>query len=90
MARELTPNRWNWSQRDGKWVFIKINKNGEKEYYYQVDPPKEFNDLTLKIKDLNDKLLICKDPQENDRIFDEMIKISKRMQSMGNLEINNS
>ena len=86
MARELTPNRWNWSQKDGKWVFIKINENGEKICYYRLDPPEEFNELTLKIKNLNEKLIICKNSEDNDRIFDEMMKISKRMQSMGNLE----
>ena len=86
MARELSPNRWNWSQKDGKWIFIKINENGEKDYYYQVEPPQEFNELTLKIKLLNEKLIVCNDPEENDRIFDEMIKTSKRMQSMGSLD----
>lgn len=86
MARGLTPNRWNWSQKDGKWVFIKMNENGEKEWYYRLDPPEEFNELTLKIKNLNEKLIICKNLEENDKIFDKMMKISKRMQSMGNLQ----
>ena len=31
---------------------------------------------------------MCKDPEENDRIFDEMIKTSKRMQSMGTFDHN--
>lgn len=81
MARQLTPNRWNWSQAEGKWVYIELI-NGEKKYYYQLKPPKEFLELTFKIKVLNDKLIACQDPRENDKIFDEMIKISKRMQSM--------
>ena len=80
MARQLTPNRWNWSQEDGKWVYIELI-NGEKKYYYQLEPPKEFLDLTFKIKILNDKLIACKDPIENDKIFSEMVKISKRIQS---------
>jgi len=83
MARELTPNRWNWSQKDGKWVFIKLNENGGRECYYQMEPPKEFEELTYKIKILNEKLIVCNDPDENDRIFNEMMKISKRMQQMG-------
>ncbi len=81
MVRQLTLNRWNWSQKDGKWVYIELI-NGEKKYYYQLEPPKEFLDLTFKIKVLNDKLITCKDPIENDKIFSEMVKISKRMQSM--------
>ncbi|MGB5912263.1 MAG: hypothetical protein WBH31_13800 [Promethearchaeia archaeon] len=81
MARQLTPNRWNWSQAEEKWIYIELI-NGEKKYYYQLEPPKEFLDLTFKIKVLNDKLIACKDPIENDKIFSEMMKISKRMQSM--------
>ncbi len=86
MARELTPNRWNWSQQDRKWVFIKINGDGEKEYYYRIKTPKEFNESILKIKRLNEKLVVCKDPEENDKIFDEMMRISKKMQYMTNLD----
>ena len=86
MARELTPNRWNWSQQDRKWVFIKINESGEKEYYYRIKTPKEFNESILKIKRLNEKLVVCKDPEENDKIFDEMMRISKKMQYMTNLD----
>jgi hypothetical protein len=82
MVRQLTPNRWNWSQEDGKWVYIELTQDGHKEFYYQFEPPQEFIDLTYKIKLLNDKLITCKDPMENDRIFSKMMKISKRMQSM--------
>jgi hypothetical protein len=86
MVRELTPNRWNWSQKDGKWVFIKIDEHGEKIFYYKTEPPKEFHDLTLKIKILNEKLILCNNPEENERIFEEMINFSKKMQCMGFLE----
>ena len=82
MARELTLNRWNWSQEDDKWVYVESKDNGELVYYYQVNPPKEFNELTSKIKVLNDKLVACKDPKENYKIFREMINVSKRMQTM--------
>lgn len=82
MVRQLTPNRWNWSQADGKWVYIELAHDGEKKYYYQLNPPREFIDLTYKIKLLNDRLITCKDPAENDRIFNKMMKISKRMQFM--------
>ena len=82
MARKLTIDRWNWSQQDNKWVFIESNDNGELVYYYQINPPKEFTELISKIKVLNDKLVICKDPKENSKIFREMMKVSKRMQFM--------
>ncbi len=83
MIRKLTQNRWNWSQRDQMWVFIECDVKGELIYHYQVKPPKEFTELTMKIKILNDKLIVCKDLEENSKIFDEMMKISKRMQNMG-------
>lgn len=82
MVRELTQNRWNWSQKDQMWVFIELDDTGEVKYYYQVNPPKKFIEFSLKIKTLNDKLIACKDPRENSKIFGEMMKISKRMQSM--------
>ncbi len=82
MARELTIDRWNWSQQDNKWVFIESNNNGELVYHYQINPPNEFTELISKIKVLNDKLVICKDPKENSKIFREMMKVSKRMQFM--------
>jgi len=82
MVRELTVNRWNWSQEDNKWVFIESNDNGELLYHYQIKPPKQFTELILRIKVLNDKLVACKNPEENSKIFTEMMKISKRMQFM--------
>ena len=36
----------------------------------------------MKIKELNEKLIITKDIEENTRIFKEMTKITKRLQSM--------
>jgi len=83
MVRELSPNRWNWSQEDGKWIYIELNHKGEKIYHSQLEPPSEFKDLTMRIKILNEKLIVSGDPQENDKIFDEMMKISKKMQCMG-------
>lgn len=85
MARKLSVNRWNWDEARNKWVYIELI-NGKKKYYYQLEPPKEFLDLTFKIKVLNDKLIACQDPRENHKIFDEMVKISKRMQSMGRIQ----
>ena len=82
MSRKLTPNRWNWSQEERKWVYIELDENGDNEYFYQIEPPQEFIDLTLKIKDLNERLLKTNDSDENERIFTEMMKISKKMQCM--------
>ena len=64
------------------WVFIECGDSGELIYHYQVNPPEEFTEHSLKIKTLNDRLIACKDPNENSKIFGEMMKISKRMQSM--------
>ena len=83
MIRKLTQNMWNWSQKDRQWVFIECNDNGTLIYHYQINPPKEFTELTMKIKNLNDKLITCKDSKENAKIFSEMMRVSKRMQSMG-------
>ncbi|MFX1288048.1 MAG: hypothetical protein ACFFFY_05785, partial [Promethearchaeota archaeon] len=84
-ARELTPNRWNWSQKDNKWVYIESQNNGELIYHYQINPPKEFTELLTKIEFLNNRLVNCKDPEENTKIFREMIKVSRRMQFMSKI-----
>jgi len=80
--RKLSPNRWNWSEEDNKWVFIELCKNGEYFYQYSIDPPKEFVDLSYQIKILNEKLIITTDPQESVKLFKKMMKISKRMQNI--------
>ncbi len=87
MTRELTPNRWNWNQKDEKWVFIELTEDGEKKYCYQLEPPQEFIDLTMKLKELNEKLIITKDPEDNAKLFNKMMKISKRLQCMGKNEM---
>ena len=84
MSRRLfTPGRWNWSQKAEKWVFIELTEEGKKKYHYKVDPPQEFIDLTLKMKSLNEKLLVTTDPEENSKIFSELMKVSQKMQEMG-------
>ena len=81
--RLFTINRWNWSQKAEKWVYIEITKRGRKKYRYQVEPPKEFNELSVKMKELNEKLLKTTDPEENMKLFSELMKVSQKMQEMG-------
>ena len=84
MGRRLfTVGRWNFSDKAGKWVYVEINKDGKRKYRYQIDPPQEFIDLTNKMKELNERLLESVDPDENAKIFNELIKVSKKMQEIG-------
>lgn len=80
--RTYTLDRWNWSERAQKWVFVTKEKKGKRKYYYQLEPPKEFIELTMEIKKINDLLMATKDPDENKRLFLELIEISKKMQNM--------
>ncbi len=75
-------NRWNYSQEDDEWIYIEVTEDGDKIYYCQKEPPLEFIELTMKIKELNEKLIITRDFEENMRLFEEMTKITKRLQSM--------
>ena len=75
-------NRWNYSQEYDEWIYIEVSDDGKKNYYYQKEPPAEFMELTMKIKELNEKLVITKDFEENTRLFKEMTRITKRLQSM--------
>jgi len=83
MKRNFTPNRWNWSQKAEKWVFIELDDNGNKNYRYQIEPPQEIIELTIQMKIINEKLLNTTDPDENTKIFNELMGISKKMQDMG-------
>ncbi len=87
MKRRLfTPGRWNFSSRAGKWVFVEITKDGKRKYQYKVEPPPEFIELTQKMKKLNEKLLKTSDPDENMKIFNELMTISQKMQEMGKFD----
>ena len=74
-------NKWNWSDREGKWVRIEIVE-GKKKYYYRAEPPKEFIDLNSKITEINEKLMKTTNKKKNLRYFKELMKISHKMQSM--------
>ena len=85
MKRIFTPNRWNWSQKAEKWVFIELTEKGRKKYRYQIEPPQKFINLTAELKQLNEKLIETTDPKENVKIFKDLMEISKKMQEMGKL-----
>jgi hypothetical protein len=79
--RKFTIDRWNWSQKAEKWVYV-TSEGGKRKYIYQVEPPQEFIDLTMEMKKLSDKQAKTTDPEENMRLFKELMDISKRMQAM--------
>ncbi len=85
MTRNFSPNRWNWSQKAEKWVFIELTEKGRKKYRYQIEPPQQFINLITELKQLNEKLLKTTDPKENAKIFKDLIGISKKMQEMGKM-----
>jgi len=64
-------------------VWVTKSKSGKRKYFYQLEPPKEFIELTMKIKQLNDKMLKTEDLEENERIFRQMMEYSKLLQNMG-------
>ncbi|MHA1688554.1 MAG: hypothetical protein ACTSUN_04345 [Promethearchaeota archaeon] len=80
--RKYTPNRWNYSEKAGKWVYVEIDENGNRIYTYKLEPPPEFIELSRQISKINKKLLNTSDAEENKRLFEELIKISKKMQAM--------
>ncbi|MGV9171960.1 MAG: hypothetical protein ACOC44_10285 [Promethearchaeia archaeon] len=75
-------NRWNWSERAQKWVYVELDEEGNRKYKYQLEPPQEFIDLTMKIKKLNKKLMMVTEPEENKKLYQELMKVSQKMQKM--------
>ena len=80
--RTFTIDRWNWSERAGKWVYVTL-KNGKRKYSYQLEPPQEFIDLTMKMKSINEKLMNSQDQNTKETLFKELQKLAKQMQRMG-------
>ena len=74
-------DRWNWSEKAKKWVYVTL-EDGERTYKYQLEPPEDFIKLTRKLRELNQKLSETEDPRKNREIYKELMKVSKRMQSM--------
>ena len=80
--RKFTVNRWNWSEKAAKWVYVS-KKEGRRIYQYQIKPPKEFIDLTIEINKLNEKLLNVGTDRENENIYTQMMDLSKKLQELG-------
>ncbi len=82
MRRKHELNRWNYSQKSGKWVYVELSK-GKRKYTYQTEPPEKFIELTRQIEKLNKKLMKTQDPEENKKIYEKLMKVSKELQKMG-------
>ena len=80
--RKYALDRWNFSEKNGKWVYVSKGKNGKRKYIYQLEPPQEFIELTLKMNEINEKILATENQKEIKRLYMEMMKISKKMQAM--------
>lgn len=76
-------NRWNWSQKSGKWVFVSKGKNGRRKYIYQIQPPKQFIEITEEISRINRQLMICENSEEAHKLFAQIQKLGKQLQAMG-------
>ena len=79
--RKYTLNRWNWSERAKKWVYVESIKD-KRKYKYRMEPPKEFEMLVVRLSELNQRLMSTNDSEKKDEIFKEMMNISQKMQSM--------
>lgn len=83
-------DRWNWSDKLGKWVYAEKDENGNIEYTYQIEPPEEFLILTEKLESINKKLMRAKKTQEKMELFEKLMEISKQMNNMRKKENNSS
>ncbi len=79
--RKYTLNRWNWSERAKKWVYVQ-NIKGKRVYKYRKEPPKEFEKLVVRLSELNKRLMATEESKKKDEIFKEMMVLSQKMQSM--------
>ena len=80
--RTYTLDRWNWSEKAGKWVYV--TKKGRKRIYtYQLEPPPEFVELTKKLQLINQEIMASPDQDIKENLFRELQDIANNMQMMG-------
>ncbi|TFF96638.1 MAG: hypothetical protein EU544_00270 [Promethearchaeota archaeon] len=76
-------DRWNWSERAQKWVYVEL-KDGKRSYTYRKTPPEEFQNLNKQLKELNQQLLCVENHKNNIELFKQMMTLSQKMQEMRN------
>jgi len=74
-------NRWNYSEKAKKWVYVNL-KNGKRYYKYRKTNPTKFHELIEKLEQLNQELLNEEDHEKKKEIFKKMENISQQMQNM--------
>lgn len=74
-------DRWNWSPKAKKWVYVEC-KDGKRCYKYRTSTPKEFEDLTHQIKELNRLMLEEEDIDKQDQIYRKLMVLSQRLQKI--------
>ena len=80
-------NRWNWSEKAKKWVYVSKKRDGQRKYIYQIEPPERFMKYTIELNNLNEKLMTTVDPEKNEKIFEKLMRISRKLQAMEKEEL---
>ena len=80
--RKYTLDRWNWSEKAGKWVYV-TKKGGKRKYTYQLEPPPEFIELTNQLQVINQQIMSSPDQDIKEDLFKELQDIANKMQMMG-------
>jgi predicted transcriptional regulator len=80
--RKFTLDRWNWSERAHKWVYVSLEK-GRRKYLYQLEPPQEFVKLTKKMQKINQEIMANPDQDIKESRFKELQELAGKLQSMG-------
>ena len=74
-------NRWNWSPKAKKWVYVE-EKEGKRNYKYRKTTPCEFDSLTCEIQKLNSLLLQEEDLEKQDQIYKKLMVLSQKLQKI--------
>ena len=72
-------NRWNWSPKAKKWVYVEV-REGKRCYKYRKTTPQEFEDLTHQIQMLNRQMVEEEDLEKQDQIYRKLMILSQRLQ----------
>lgn len=72
-------NKWNWSTKKQKWVFVE-EVNGKRTYKYSNQLPDGFLALSEKLTILNRQMMTEENPDKKNNLFRKMMEISEKMQ----------
>jgi hypothetical protein len=74
-------DRWNWSPKAKKWVYVE-HRQGKRVYKYRESTPQEFENLTDEIFKLNRIMMEEEDAEKQTQLYKKLMILSQKLQQL--------